>query len=216
MFRLYRPITKGEFFVVFGDTAQGGIDSNFTQFLSKTRIDVPLVMQKSGVAAAATPYIHQALEWIYAQTGVEPVVALERNNGGSSEMERLRVLNRDNHYRLYQMVDINKPGERKPNILGWETNAATRPRLTGNLKVAIDSKLITVYDEETAKQLSKFINDKTGKPVAAANAHDDAVISLGGAWELYQTEEPLAKPDSYEPDYQPQTVDGFLFPSLEY
>ena len=36
---------KGEFFVVFGDCAQGGSDSNFVQFLSKSRNDIPLVLQ---------------------------------------------------------------------------------------------------------------------------------------------------------------------------
>jgi hypothetical protein len=34
MFRLYRNPEPGEFFVVFGDCAQGGADKNFVQFLA--------------------------------------------------------------------------------------------------------------------------------------------------------------------------------------
>lgn len=203
MFRLYRQPTKGEFFVVFGDCAQGGSDSNYVQFLSKTHIDIPLVLQMPGVAANMTPQLHQALEWIYRVTGIEPVVALERQMGGSSEMERLRVLNRVNHYRLYKAKTFgNTDGEQQSERLGWDTNSATRPKMLGDWKVAYDNKLVKVYDEETISQHSKFIVNKSGKPEAAANAHDDAVMSAAGAWQLYQTEEPEMSFNAmhYQPD----------------
>ena len=65
MFRLYRPIEPGEFFVVFGDAAQGGSDKNYYQFMSKTRADIPLVFAMHVAATEATPHIRQALEYIY-------------------------------------------------------------------------------------------------------------------------------------------------------
>lgn len=189
MLRLYRQPKQGEFFVVFGDCAQGGSDSNFVQFLSQDRIDVPLVLQMQGVAASMTPILHQTLEWLYDKTGVQPVIALERNMGGSSEMERLRLLNRQNKYRIYIMKSIGKTkGENDTELLGWSTDMASRPRMIGDLKEAIDTKHLTIYDEETVNQLSTFIVNKQNKPVAAPNTHDDAVMSLAGAWQLFQTE----------------------------
>lgn len=190
MLRHYREIKRGEFFVVGGDCAQGGADHNWVQFLSKDHVDVPLVIEMPGVAADMTPILHQTLEWIFDQTGVQPVIALERNMGGSSEMERLRKLNRLNKYRLYTHKDFGtSKGETDTEKLGFVTDVSSRPRLVGDLKVAVDSNALSIYDKETIDQLGMFIiNKRTGKAEAASNAHDDAVMSLGVAWQLYQTE----------------------------
>lgn len=199
MLRLYRRPIRGEFFVVGGDCSQGGIDSNFVQFISKNAVDVPLVLQMGGVAASMTPILHQTLEWIYDCTGVQPVVALERNMGGASEMERLRKLNRLNKYRIYLMNRFGRTdGETQTDKLGWNTDTLTRPKMLGDLKETIDATGITIYDQTTAEQLSTFIVNKNGKPEAASNTHDDAVMSLAIAWQLYQTENKIVIDDDDE------------------
>jgi len=140
MLRLFRPIKQGEFFVVGGDCSQGGADSNWAQFISKDRVDVPLVLEMPGVAADMTPVLHQILEWLYDKTGVQPVVALERNMGGASEMERLRKLNRLNKYRLYTYKGFGtNKGEQDTDRLGFVTDVASRPRPVDNLNVEIAS-----------------------------------------------------------------------------
>lgn len=189
MFRLYRQPEKGEFFVVAVDCAQGGIDANFGQFLSKTRIDVPIVFEKNCVAAEMTPIIHEALEWLYSTTGVEPVVAFERQMGGVSALSQLQTLNRNGHYRIYQRRKLGTvQGEVLTDIIGWDTNASTRPQMLGDLKQALDAKLIQLYDKPTIDEIGKFIVNKKGRAEAAPNCHDDAIMSLAIAWQLYQTE----------------------------
>lgn len=196
MLRQFRNFNKGEFFVVFGDCSQGGIDSNYVQFLSKSSVDIPLVLQIKDVAANMTPVLHQALERIHDITGVQPVVSLERNMGGSSELERLRIMNRLGKYRIATMRRVGTTaGEQGTELLGWSTDAASRPKMLGDLKQAIDSYQIGIYDEETVNQLKKFIVNKNNRPEAAPNAHDDAVMSLAGAWQLYQTENPIVRPE---------------------
>lgn len=189
MFRLYRQPKEGEFFVVFGDCAQGGSDSNFVQFLSKSSVDVPLVYQLHDVAAAMTPRLHQALEWLYDQTKVMPIVALERNNGGASEMVRLIELNRNKKYRIYYMRDAE--GKINPDKPGWTTDPVSRPRMIGEWKEAFKSRQVKLYDNITLEEHQTFITNKSGKPEAALNTHDDSVMSMAGAWQLYQTEEKI-------------------------
>lgn len=189
MFRLYRQPEKGEFFVVGVDCAQGGIDANLGQFLSKTKIDVPLVFGKQCVAAEMVPMIHEALEWLYNLTGVEPVVAFERQNGGVSALSQLQTLNRNGHYRIYQRRRLGTiQGEILTDVIGWSTDTDTRPKMLGDLKQAVDNKLIRLYDKETIDELGKFIINKKGRAEAAPNCHDDAVMSLAIAWQMYQTE----------------------------
>lgn len=185
----------GEFFVVGGDTSQGGADSNFTQFGSVTSRDIPLVFQMQGVASEATPHIRDALNWLYKKTGVKPVVCLERNNGGSSEMHNLIKYN-DGQYRIYYMKDDKGiPNGEKP---GWDTTGGqygtgTRPKMLGDWVKAFESHAITIYDEETLAQHNTFIVSKNGKPEAAPNTHDDAVMSAAIMWQLFLTERPVTK-----------------------
>ncbi len=188
VFRLHRPLERGEFIVVFLDTAQGGTDKNFAQFMSKTRLDIPLTMSRHGVAAEATPLLHQALEWIYDQTGVRPVVAIERQNGGASEMHNLMMLNRNGKYTLYRYMDPTTG--KRTDKLGWDTNETSRAKMIGEWKIAFERSQIKVYDEETVKQHKTFITNKRGKPEAASNTHDDGVLSCAGAYQLFLTENP--------------------------
>ena len=206
-FRLYRKLQRGEFFVCFGDTAQGGSDKNFTQFMSKDQMDIPLVFSMHGVAAEMTPYIHQALEWIYQQTGVKPVFAFERQNGGVSEMHNMMKLNSQGHYRLYVMKKAQTiEGEEDSDRYGWDTNAVTRPAMLGDWKVAYETGLIRMYDQETLDHHQTFIVNKNGKPEADANQHDDGVMSCAGAYQLYQTENKMTDDFDDMEVYKPQTI----------
>ncbi len=186
MFRLYRELEEGEFIVYGGDTAQGGADSNYGQFISKTKGDIPLVFKRSGVAASATPLIRDALNWVYKQTKVKPCFALERQNGGASEMHRLIETN-DGFYTAYFPYDEH--GERK-EIPGWDTNEKTRAQMLGDWLKAFDNNLIRIYDEDTIEQHQTFIVNKNGKPEADTNTHDDAVMSCAIAYQLFLTENP--------------------------
>lgn len=190
MFRLYRKLEVGEFIVVGGDTAQGGEDANYSQFMSKTRGDVPLVMKKQGVAASVTPQLRLALNWVYEQTKVKPCVALERQNGGGSEMHRLEEIN-DGFYTVYYGYDEHGDRKDKP---GWDTNEASRARMLGDWQRAFDTGLITIYDQDTVEQHQTFVVNKHGKPEADTNTHDDAVMSCAIAYQLLKTENPPAKP----------------------
>lgn len=191
MFRLYREPEIGEFFVVFGDTAQGGIDKNFVQFLSTKRLDIPLVLAMHGTAAEMTPLLIAALRWLNKKTDVKPTVALERQNGGASAMHDLMMANHDDAYTLYISKQVGEEtGENDTTKLGWDTTAISRPKMLGEWLAAFNSKQVTVYDQETLEQHATFIVNKNGKPEAAPNTHDDGVISAAGAWQMYQTEQP--------------------------
>jgi hypothetical protein len=191
MFRQFRKIQRGEFFCVFGDCSQGGADSNFTQFGSKTQRDIPLVLQMHGVAAEATPFIRDALNWIYDQTLVKPVICLERNNGGGSEMLNLIRYN-EGKYTIYYMRDAKGHLTDKP---GWDTTGGvngtgTRPKMLGDWLVAYESNQIVIYDEPTQDQHQTFVINSRNKPEATTGSHDDAVMSVAGMWQMMQTEHP--------------------------
>jgi len=191
-FRQYRKITSNEQFVVAADTSSGLGDYCAVQFLSKTRLDVPLIYHKKIIATEMTNEIYPVLEKIHDVTGFKPVIAYERNAGGTFEMDRLASMNRLAKYNIFEMPRIGNvtPGETKR--LGWDTNTATRPAMLSQLKEAIDNKLLTIYDKPTIEEMYSFVvvrTTATVKAQAESGMHDDLVMSLAIAWQLYQLAE---------------------------
>jgi hypothetical protein len=194
--REYRNFEPGEFVLVFADTAAGGGDFCAAHFMSKTKLDIPLVYHSKTIATEMTPKIHEKLEEIYDITGVRPVVAYERNNGGFFEMDRLSSLNRNQKYTIYR-TKVNQGTKYKDSEgpkLGWDTNSATRPVMLQMIKEAVDNRLITIYDRPTVNEMFSFVEVQTStmwRAQAEKSAHDDLVMALAGVWQMYQTEKPL-------------------------
>lgn len=206
MLKQYREIERGEFFVIGGDCSAGGIDRSACQFISKTKIDVPLVYHTDSMATTMTNDIYPVLNKLFDITGVKPVIAYERNNGGSFEMERLATLNRDGKFDIFRMPTIGRTDAPEAVRYGWDTNTATRAPMLSQLKEAIDNRLFGIYDHETIKELYSFIVAQTStswKAQAEKGAHDDLVMSLAIAWQLFQQcEAPINQETIYIPTFQ--------------
>ncbi len=188
-FRQYRKIDPNEFFVVAADTSSGMSDYCAAQFLSKTNLDVPLIYHAKVLANDMTNSLLPVLEKIFDVTKVKPMVAYERNNGGVFEIERLAGLNRNGKFDIFRMPNTGSINNPDPVKLGWDTNTASRPKMLSDLKDAIDKKLLTIYDKPTINEMFSFIITKTStseKAQAEVGAHDDLVMSLAIAWQLYQ------------------------------
>lgn len=190
-FQQFREFQPGEFIICFEDTAAGGADNCAVQFLSHKWLDQPLVYHAKVTASYTTPLIHEKLIEISKQTGIQPIVAFERNNGGNFEMDRLARLNRFGDYRIYTMKTTDPTGKVvDTGKLGWDTNLATRPKMCQELKDAIEGGLLHLYHRQTVNEMFSFIVKPNGRYEAEDNAHDDLVMALAGAWQLYQTEKP--------------------------
>lgn len=189
MFRTYRKLEKNEYLLIGADTSMGMSDYCTAQFLSRNKLDVPLVFHAKVLANDMTSELLPMIEKIYDQTGVRPTIAYERNNGGVFELERLAGLNRRNKFDVFKMPNAGRIDNPDPTKLGWETNTATRPRMLSDLKDAIDKKLITIYDKPTIDEMYSFIithTTSTEKAQAERGAHDDLIMALAIAWQLYQ------------------------------
>lgn len=200
MFRLYRVPRPGEFFVVFIDTAGEGSDFNAGQFLSKNSVDVPLVLHYEGSITDVTPKLLPVGKYLRQKTGVRPVIAYETNNGGGYELERLNRLNKDGDFIIYCQYKLNTEGKlERTDKMGWNTNSATRPTMLTGVEDVVNNGLVTLYDLPTINEMFSFVKKmKPGgwRAEAEDGAHDDLIMSLAGAWQLYQTENSIL--DEYD------------------
>lgn len=202
MFRQFRKIEPGEFLVVGVDTAAGGGDYCAAQFLSVDKLDVPLVYHSKTLATTMTNELYPVLEKIFDLTGLPVTIAYERQNGGLFEMERLATLNRAGKFDVFRMPTYGNVQSEETVRLGWDTNSATRPKMLADLKEAIDKRLLTVYDRLTIEEMYAFVVVKTSsswKAQAESGAHDDLVLSLAIAWQLYGMVDAPVLPSSQRP-----------------
>jgi hypothetical protein len=76
-----------------------------------------------------------------------------------------------------------------------------------SLKEAIDNKLLRIYDKPTIEEMYSFVvvrSTATVKAQAESGMHDDLVMSLAIAWQLYQqvdfsTSDYIELPDDTQP-----------------
>jgi len=204
-FKQFRRIEEGEFFVIAADPSAGLGDNCACQFLSKTHIDVPLIYHSPQIATQMTNDIIPVIEKISDITRIKPILAYERNNGGVFEMERIASMNRLGKFDIFKMPTLGTSKNPEAVKYGWDTNTATRPAMLSELKEAIDNKVLKLYDEQTINEMFSFIRVKTTATVKAQaeeGAHDDLVMSLAIAWQLYQQSE-APHDDKYYEQYQP-------------
>ena len=195
MFSQYRELQKGEFILVFVDTAGEGSDLNSGQFLSKDSLDVPIVLHHEGSIVDVTPKLKDVLEWIHDQTGVQPVVCYETNNGGGYELQRLERLNTYQKYSVYHQYSLDPTTRKltKTDKLGFNTNSATRPVMLQGVEDLVNNHLVRIYNPVTVTQMFSFVKHKVPsgwKAEAETGAHDDEIMSLAGVWQMYATERP--------------------------
>lgn len=213
MFKQFREILKDEWIIVGADCSQGGSDSNSASFFSTKHLDFPLEYHAQGVAATMTDAVQPILEKIFDVTGKPPLVAFEQNNGGVSEMERLKALNRLNKYKLYEMKVYGKADDSDTRgKLGFATTGVTRPIVLGDYKKAFDAKAFRIYYKASIDEHFTFVIGKTGKPEHAKGEHDDTVFSKAIAYQLYLTEEPPVSQEVFVgdlPDESLFTTGGF-------
>ena len=199
-FREFRDLKKGEQLYVGCDTSFGCGDSSVAQFFSSKRFDFPMVYETNKIATEMTDDIFPILNYVYDETGLMPLVAYERQNGGAFEMERLAKLNKEGKFDIFRMP-INDNGIiKKSDKLGWDTTTATRPQMLGHFKEAIDARLIRIYDKATLDEMYSFIrvqHSNAVKAEAEKNAHDDLVMAAGIAYEMYLLYPELGNQSNY-------------------
>jgi len=191
MYRTYRPLDNGEFIVCAVDTAAGMGDYTAAQFISKNRIDVPLVYHSKTTTSDYIPVLSDTLNKIYDMTQVKPVVAIERGNGGSFLIDRLSAINYAQKYKLFAMPKYGAIDNGLPTVYGWDTSSATRPKMLQDLKDIIDKRALKIYDKQTIQELYSFVlvqSSTIWKAQAERGSHDDLVMSLAIAYQMFLSE----------------------------
>jgi hypothetical protein len=181
--RWYREPINQEQFILTADPAEGG-DYCALVLLSKDRGDIVAEAAFRADSTILGSLCNDVGRFVFEKTGFYPTIGIEKNTGTAS----LYVLRELNYPRLYQMPgNLVSVEDKRASNYGWSTNSQTRPKMLDDLALAIREESIHIYSKPIIDQLFSFIrHPKTGRPEAASGGHDDLVMSLAIAWQLYQ------------------------------
>jgi hypothetical protein len=112
------------------------------------------------------------------------LVGPERNSMGVATIARLQQMKHQNLYRPVKMANVQASESEE---IGFRTTHTSKPAIIGNLKRAIEANEIWIPSTIMISELRSYIMKDNGGTEAAAGSHDDTVIALAIALEMYRT-----------------------------
>lgn len=112
------------------------------------------------------------------------LLAVESNNCGIATLTRLKQMN---YVNLYYQTNIQNVTTEEGTRVGFRTTSMTKPAIIGLLKNAIDEQDLVIPSSYILQELKDYVLTETGKTEAAPGCHDDTVMALAIACEVYRT-----------------------------
>lgn len=111
---------------------------------------------------------------------------------------------------LYIRAVPDKNGNSTTKEFGWRTTFKSKQQMVKDLAALINDKEIKINNPGTFEELRRFMTHSDGKIAAPEGLHDDRVISLAGAIQMWQhwyskPEEAPEEPD--DPDFEVEEDD---------
>jgi hypothetical protein len=172
------PIEFGQY-VIGADTAEGvdGGDYACAQVIDKRSFEQVAVWH-----GRVDPDIFGRELYRLGMFYNEAMIAPERNSIGIAAIMTLRQLYYANIYireSIGNLQDTLKPE------LGWITNMQTKPLMIAETAKAVRDKTVMLHDELTLNELFSYQYDDAGHANAVKGAHDDRVVALMIAIQMY-------------------------------
>lgn len=122
----------------------------------------------------------------------------------TNKLEEIRYPN------LYIREKEDDYTNRKEKKYGFKTTQITRPLILANLQQIVLEEIEKIVDEETLREMLKFIKNDNGRPEAEQGEHDDLVLGLAITYYIRNQQSfkllPIEQPRAVEVDYSPFNV----------
>lgn len=196
--RVYTEPIAGHQYVMGGDVAQEG-DYSVLVVLDRTTLE-EVALWWGHTNEFDLAHIANRLGMYYN----EALIGIERNNMGVAVVKKLDELN---YKRQYRMEVLDELGKKVKDKLGWETNSKTRPIMISDLIQVVSERQIIIRSKEIIGEMRSFVKNKRGKPEAQYGTHDDLVIALSIAYQMYKSvPDDIGSGDIYVRKYKPNTT----------
>jgi len=180
---IWRPPEQGRRYVIGADVGEGLTHGDPSAACVLDRETGEQVAELHGrIAPGRFARLLAALGRLYL--GAE--LAVERNNHGYTTLEALHsTLNYVPLYRHRRYDQSGSSGE----VLGWPTNAQTKPVMIDDLAEAVAEGHLLIRSEGLVDECLTFITTDSGSREAQPGKHDDRVMAAAIAWQVRKRRE---------------------------
>jgi hypothetical protein len=175
---VWRPPEPGREYVIGADVGEGLAHSDPSAACVLDEETGEQVAELHGrVAPGRFARLLAALGLFYG----EARLAVERNNHGYTTLEVLHTALEYVPLYRHRSYDRASSGE---EVLGWPTNAQTKPVMIDDLAEAIAEGYPAMHSAGLVDECTTFITTDTGAREAQPGKHDDRVIAAAIAWQV--------------------------------
>ena len=112
------------------------------------------------------------------------LVCVESNSIGNTTLDRLRNMN---YVNLYYETKVAMMRTEETEKLGFRTTSASKPRIIGHLKRAVEDMDIQIPSDICINELKNYVQLDNGKTEATPGKHDDCIMAMAISLEVLRT-----------------------------
>ena len=176
--KIWEQPQDGVKYVIGADVSDTGEDFSVATIMREDKCKTVARWRADIEPAEFGEVLYQLANW-YNQA----LIGVESNNHGLTTIQRLRDMRYANLYRRERGMD--ERFEQHTSKLGWRTDRKTKPLMIDHLSEAISKERIEDYDIEFVRECITYVVDKRGATNAQQGRHDDCVISVAIALQLF-------------------------------
>tara|TARA_R110002126_G_scaffold1729_4_gene10372 strand:+ start:306 stop:1973 length:1668 start_codon:yes stop_codon:yes gene_type:complete len=180
---VFRAPHYNERFVIGADVAQGGQAEN-ADFSAAVILSENNEVVATYRARKVPPPDFAEVLYALGNRFNNAILAPENNSIGDGCARKLKELGYQN---LYYRDEKNGIYNDENTLPGFNTNAATRPAIIGEMQTALRRNELQVNCVDLLDELKTFVISKSGKAEAASGCHDDLVMASCIAMEVLRT-----------------------------
>ena len=208
-FKVFKPYDASHRYGLGADVAGGlGLDSSTSVVIDFSTVPCRVVATYKNNTIKPDTFGHELIN--HGDFFGKCIIAPEKNNHGHATIAILKQ-GYDNIY-FTKEKDVKTEVDTRPKEYGWDTNAASKPRMLFALKKAVEDGLLLLSDEDLINEAKAYsrddLMDREIDP-RLSTRHFDLFIAAAIAWEMKdwaQVTKPMIQMDEIyaEPDNYPQ------------
>lgn len=206
--KIWADFNPSHRYVIAADTAKGiGKDSNASAIIDLTTIPNRIVATYKNNLMAPDVFAYE----LKRQAGIygNPLIGPEINNTGYATVSVLKRIYPTAS--IYVPVQDEKVKEKLADEFGYDTNAATKPKMVYEFKTALEDGLLVCYDKDLLEE-AKYYNQRDlsiFRLQEGMTRHFDLLTAAMIAWAIRNSAKPASLKKGYKQgDHVPSSEFG--------